>query len=73
MKTGRHITREISTINRIEETDIKDYYGKLPSGIVPLVLNRQFSTTTPWLTERHGYDPTYYTHLSNCSLVARTS
>ena len=39
MKTGRHITREISTINRIEETDIKDYYGKLPSGIVPLVLN----------------------------------
>lgn len=39
MKTGRHITREISTINRIEESDIKDYYGKLPSGIVPLVLN----------------------------------
>ena len=38
MKTGRHITREISSINRIEEGDIKDYYGKLASGIVPLVL-----------------------------------
>ena len=39
MKTGRHITREFSTINRIEESDIKEYYGKVPSGIVPLVLN----------------------------------
>ena len=39
MKTGRHISREMSTMNRIEETDIKDYYGKLPSGIVPSVLN----------------------------------
>ena len=39
MKTGRHITREISTINRIEESDIKDYYGKLPTGIGPLVLS----------------------------------
>ena len=23
------------------------------------VLGRQGSLTTPWLTERHGYDPTY--------------
>ena len=24
------------------------------------VLGRQDLTTTPWLTERHGYDPTYF-------------
>ena len=24
------------------------------------VLGRQDSLTTPWLTERHGYDPTYH-------------
>ncbi len=24
------------------------------------VLGRQVKVTTPWLTERHGYDPTYY-------------
>ncbi len=23
------------------------------------VLGRQLLVTTPWLTERHGYDPTY--------------
>ena len=23
------------------------------------VLGRQLQTATPWLTERHGYDPTY--------------
>ncbi len=23
------------------------------------VLGRQVKVTTPWLTERHGYDPTY--------------
>ncbi len=23
------------------------------------VLGRQYSFATPWLTERHGYDPTY--------------
>ena len=24
------------------------------------VLGRQSAYATPWLTERHGYDPTYY-------------
>lgn len=39
MKTGRHITRDASTFNGSKENEIKDYYGKLPSGIVPLILN----------------------------------
>ena len=26
------------------------------------VLGRQLQTATPWLTERHGYDPTSPTH-----------
>ncbi len=25
----------------------------------PTVLGRQIGNSTPWLTERHGYDPTY--------------
>ena len=28
------------------------------------VLGRQVLTTTPWVTERHGYDPTYNTRLT---------
>ncbi|MGL4616909.1 MAG: hypothetical protein ACRCUM_01600 [Mycoplasmoidaceae bacterium] len=39
MKTGRHIARETSTLNGTKENDKKDYYGKLPSGIVPLIFN----------------------------------
>ncbi|MGL5591313.1 MAG: hypothetical protein ACRDCF_01075 [Mycoplasmoidaceae bacterium] len=45
MKTGRHISRETSTFNGVNENDKKDYYGKLPSGIVPLVLNLILFTT----------------------------
>ena len=39
MKTGRHIATALSTSNRIGGRDTKDYYAKLPPGIVPLVLN----------------------------------
>ena len=27
------------------------------------VLGRQLQTATPWLTERHGYDPTSLHHI----------
>ncbi|MGL4357779.1 MAG: hypothetical protein ACRCSY_03635 [Cetobacterium sp.] len=45
MKTGSHITRDTSTFNGNKENDKRDYYGKLPSGIVPLVLNLLLFTT----------------------------
>ncbi|MDE9360403.1 MFS transporter, partial [Pseudomonas aeruginosa] len=33
-------------------------------------LGRQLSPTTPWLTERHGYDPTLARHGARATLVA---
>ena len=37
-KTERNKTREIFNNNRNGKKDIKNYYGKLPSDIVPLGL-----------------------------------
>ncbi len=31
-----------------------------------VVLGRQVQTATPWLTERHGYDPTWWTETACC-------
>ncbi|MGL5246339.1 MAG: hypothetical protein ACRC8C_02095 [Mycoplasmoidaceae bacterium] len=44
MKTGRHIARDTSTLNGSKENNQKDHYLKLPSGIVPLILNLIFFT-----------------------------
>ncbi len=35
-----------------------DEGNTIPLSRRPRVLGRQIPTTTPWLTERHGYDPT---------------
>ena len=37
-----------------------------------MVLGRQLGATTPWLTERHGYDPTcsvYHDTLHHCHIA----
>ncbi len=36
----------------------------LPKSEGQAVLGRQSTASTPWLTERHGYDPTY-TYVGN--------
>ncbi len=40
----------------LQKTDIARYRAKVGG---QAVLGRQLSNSTPWLTERHGYDPTW--------------
>ncbi len=65
MTDTRAITQDIRPLkilvlnlmpNKTEtETQLSRLLGKVGG---QAVLGRQYSGTTPWLTERHGYDPT---------------
>ena len=53
---GRSIETERTAILRLEVGDVR---GSSPEVGGQAVLGRQDASPTPWLTERHGYDPTW--------------
>ena len=64
---ARHwVGGDISLLPEYEKAgaQYKDHEGKPIAELLPkkvggqAVLGRQFNGATPWLTERHGYDPT---------------